>query len=93
MFILEGGGEFKCRTHDFTTTDIEAWNDHCDGDPIHNEHGETACVLCGEKLYFKDLPYHRIGPDGSKNIALKCDDCHEKSHGNVKISKKGGITE
>ena len=81
MAVIEGGGEFICRKHDFRTRNIEEWNNHCDGNPDHVEMGTTVCTSCGARIEFTDLPYQRIGPDGSKGIALKCEDCTAKQAG------------
>jgi hypothetical protein len=87
MAFVEGGA-FKCAAHDFETESVKEWNDHCDGDPMHTEQGETLCVSCGDKVYFEDLPYHRINEKtGSKDISLKCEECDNKSVGKVKRSK------
>lgn len=84
---MEGGGQFVCRKHDFSTTSIDAWNDHCDGNADHVESGSTVCISCGARIAFTDLPYQRIKPDGSKGIALKCADCEPNPVGGVKTVK------
>ena len=84
---MEGGGQFICRKHDFSTTSIDDWNDHCDGNADHVESGSTVCISCGARIQFTDLPYQRIKPDGSKGIALKCEDCETSTVGSVKTTK------
>ena len=78
MSLLEGGGEFICRKHDYRTSSVEDWNNHCDGDAAHVESGSTVCISCGEQIEFSNLPYQKIDATGSKNIRLKCNDCHAK---------------
>ena len=85
MSIIEGGGIFKCSRHEFETESIDDWNDHCsDGD--HFEEGNTVCTNCGERIEFSGLPYHPFKADGSKGIALQCDDCADAIRGNAKIT-------
>lgn len=87
MAFIEGGGVFKCGTHEFETTDIEEFNEHCLAYPdIHFEVGETGCMNCGKKVYFDNLPYHPIDPNtGSKNISIRCEECETRIMGNVRI--------
>lgn len=87
MALIEGG-EFICYIHDFKTPSIDEWNNHCFGNPEHTEQGGTACIICGADVIFTDLPFHKLGPDGSKNISLKCEECEAKTAGKVKRSKK-----
>lgn len=88
MSILEGGGEFICSLHDFRTKSIDQWNDHCFDNPAHTEMGSTICIQCHERFDFTGLPFHKLSPDGSKNIALKCEECEAKTVGSVKRGKK-----
>ena len=91
MAFVEGGA-FKCSAHDFETESVKEWNEHCIGDPMHTEMGETLCSICGDKVIFEGLPYHPINEaTGSKNISLRCDACESKTVGTVKRTtvKKG----
>lgn len=84
MVLIEGGG-FRCDLHDFTTKDVEEWNEHCYGNPEHTESGTTICVDCGTPLAFSGLPFHKINPvSGSKDISLKCEECEARTVGMVK---------
>lgn len=84
MAFVEGGA-FKCSAHDIETESIAEWNEHCKDNPAHTESGETLCVQCGTKILFEGLPYHPIDErTGSKNISLRCEDCDNKSMGQVK---------
>lgn len=85
MALVEGGA-FHCYIHDFETPSIEEWNNHCFGDDQHTEQGTTVCISCGVVIEFTDLPFHKLGPDGSKGIALKCEACDTKTTGKVKRS-------
>lgn len=87
MALIEGGS-FKCGQHDFETSDIGEFNDHClDYPDIHYETGETGCMNCGKKIYFDKLPFHPIDiQTGSKNISLRCEACESRIVGGVKIS-------
>lgn len=75
MSSIVGDGTLKCFLHDFETTDINEWNDHCINEG-HTEEGSTCCIGCGVRIEFSNLPYHPITPNG-KNIALRCDTCTE----------------
>ncbi len=86
MSVLEGT-PFHCSIHDVTANSIEEWNSHCYGNPEHTDQGETACITCGVKIIFTDLPWHKLANDGSKNIQLRCEDCEQKMVGQVKRSK------
>lgn len=88
MSILEGGGEFICSSHDFRTRSIDEWNNHCFGNPEHYEIGSTVCIQCFEPIEFTNLPFHKLAPDGSKNIQLRCEECESKTVGNVKRTNK-----
>lgn len=83
MSIIEGEG-FRCDVHGIKTTSIDEWNTHCFGNPEHTESGTTACTSCGVILVFEGLPFHKLKADGSKGIALKCEDCEAQSQGQVK---------
>lgn len=85
MAFVEGTA-FHCNIHDYETSSIDDWNEHCFGNPEHTEQGTTKCISCGVILDFTDLPFHKLAPDGSKNISLKCEDCESKSMGQVKRS-------
>lgn len=95
--IIEGGNN-KC-VHGVDTDDIYEWNEHCSNPANgHTETGISVCVGCGETIVFDDIPFHRIDATGSKNIALRCDDC-EESYKTIfenkkvrKVSKGEGIT-
>ena len=88
MAFVEGGA-FKCSAHDFETESVVEWNEHCIDNPAHTESGETACVRCGAKVYFSNLPYHPIDPNtGSKNISLRCEECDSKMMGSVQRTVK-----
>jgi hypothetical protein len=90
--IIDGGGKLICPRHDFETTDVKKWNEHCsDGD--HFEEGNTVCIVCGERIEFSGLPFHPFDAVGSKNVRLKCDECDAKTRGTVKITKQGGKAE
>lgn len=98
MSIIEGGATFRCGVHAYETTSIDDWNDHCHNNPEHTEEGWTKCVSCGTDIQFSGLPFHKLGPDGSKNIALRCEECETQMMGNVKRTtpqkeqqQKGGI--
>jgi len=90
MAFIEGGS-FVCTVHDFTTTSITEWNDHCFGNDAHTESGSTVCIRCGEKIEFENLPFHKLDATGSKNISLKCEECEEQSVG--KVTRKKVISE
>ena len=85
MSLIEGGN-FICYRHDFETDTIDEWNAHCD-DGDHFEAGTTLCKDCGETVVFTDLPFKKLGPDGSKGLSLHCEDCESKLKGSVKRSK------
>lgn len=86
MAIVEGA-PFQCNMHDFTTSSLEEWNTHCFGNPEHTETGTTVCRQCGTGIVFENLPFHKIGADGSKNISLLCETCESQMMGQVKRSK------
>ena len=89
MSIIEGGATFRCGIHGFETQNIDEWNDHCHNNPDHTEEGFTQCISCGTDIQFSGLPFHKLGPDGSKNIQLRCEDCENKMMGNVRrVTKK-----
>jgi predicted RNA-binding Zn-ribbon protein involved in translation (DUF1610 family) len=79
------GGAFRCFIHTdkagnpFETSDIEDWNAHCTAaiDPPHEEEADYTCEQCGE-VYHAKLPFHKLGPDGSKGIHFTCNDCGDK---------------
>lgn len=87
MALIEGPA-FHCYTHGFETNNVAEWNDHCFGNDEHTEQGTTACSSCGVVIEFTDLPFHKLGLDGSKNISLKCESCETKSTGKVKRTPK-----
>lgn len=89
------GGNFKCFIHGtkggkpFEADTIDAWNKHCTTTEGHTEMGSGFCQGCGEVIEFTDLPFQPLGPDGSKNIQLRCDDCEEKRNlSSIKVTKK-----
>ena len=87
------GGAFRCFIHTdkdgnpFETTDIEDWNAHCPTaiDPPHEEEADYICEHCGDTYHAK-LPFHKLGPDGSKGIHFTCNDCNDKQKG-VEMTK------
>ena len=87
------GGNFRCYLHAdkkgkfFETASIEEWNAHCSTAEGHTEMGVAICQGCGEYIEFSGLPFHPLGPDGSKNIRLTCDDCGTKKIKGVKTVK------
>lgn len=84
MAFVEGGA-FKCSGQDFETESVAEWNKHCQEHTVHTESGETRCITCGDKVFFEGLPFHPIDEKtGSKNIALRCEDCDNKTMGSVK---------
>lgn len=83
MALIEGPG-FHCYLHDFDTNDVAEWNFHCTTAEGHYEMGTTICITCGNQIEFTNLPFHPLLPDGSKGIALKCEDCETKTTGKVK---------
>lgn len=85
MSLLEGVA-FHCYVHDYETLSVEEWNNHCYGNDEHTEQGTTACTVCGVAVEFEGLPFHKLKPDGSKGISLKCDSCETKTMGKVKRS-------
>ena len=89
------GGNFRCFLHTdkkgnpFETSKIDDWNAHCTKAEGHTEMGSGFCQGCGEVIEFTDLPFQPLGPDGSKNIQLRCDDCEEKRNlSTIKVTKK-----
>jgi DNA-directed RNA polymerase subunit RPC12/RpoP len=86
MGMIEGG-QFECYMHDFKTSNIEEWNSHCMESDEHTEQGTTACIRCGTKIEFSNLPFQPITESGSKNIALKCPDCSQKTEAGATITK------
>lgn len=87
MSLVEGG-QFICSSTGFATPSIEGWNKHCLEDcHIHTEEGSTICISCGESIQFSGIPFHKVTASGSKNIALRCDDCQSKTVGAGKVSK------
>ena len=87
MSLIEGG-DFICYKDGFRTSEVSEWNDHCsreEGGSTHiKEQGSTCCTNCGVRFEFTDLPFHTIKADGSKGIALKCEECDMKTTGQVK---------
>lgn len=85
------GGSFRCFKDGYETDSVQDWNKHCstpEGTSTHiTEEGYTACISCGVRIEYTDLPFHPLEDDGSKGIALRCDDCSQKLIGNVKITK------
>lgn len=83
------GGSWKCSATKFETSSLDEWNTHaledCDK---HLEFGETRCIVCGTVVLYEGLPFHKLAPDGSKGISLKCESCEEKTMGKVKRSVK-----
>jgi rubredoxin len=79
------GGAFRCDVHldqegkGFTTTNIDDWNAHCTTaqDPPHEEEADYTCETCGDTYHAK-LPFHKLGPDGSKGIHFTCNECGDK---------------
>ena len=96
--VMKEGGNFKC-VHGIDTDSVDEWNEHCsDPENGHTESGISQCTSCGETIVFDEIPYHPIKADGSKGIALRCDEC-EESYRSVfqnkkvrKVSKDEGIT-
>jgi hypothetical protein len=92
MSLVEGG-EFICYKDGFRTANKDEWNEHCsqpEGDSTHiTEQGSTVCITCGIGIEFTDLPFHPYKADGSKGIALKCEECENKTIGNVKRKSVG----
>lgn len=90
MALIEGG-PFHCYKDGFETTEINEWNEHCskqEGDSTHIlDYGSTFCKSCGELFEFKDLPFQKLDPTGSKNISMKCEDCAAKEEGKVVKAK------
>lgn len=86
MSLSVEGGEFQCYIHNFRTANIDDWNNHCTNEEGHYEQGHTACITCGERIEFTDLPFHPI-VNGLKNIQLRCDDCDTKMRGKAKVTK------
>jgi hypothetical protein len=83
------GGNFKCPPTGFETAEREEWNNHCLEDcDKHTMHGATTCQGCGDIIQFKGLPFQPFKADGTIGIALRCDECEEKSKGNVQITNK-----
>jgi hypothetical protein len=89
------GGNFRCYLHAdkkgrfFETASIDEYNAHCINaiDPPHREAGQDFCPGCGELVAF-DLPFHPLGPDGSKGIGpIVCNECESKKGKDVKIVK------
>ena len=80
------GGAFRCDLHldkegnSFTTRNIDDWNAHCSTavKPPHEEEGDFRCNNCGDSYHAK-VPFHKLGPDGSKGIAFTCNECGEKN--------------
>lgn len=85
------GGNFRCISTGFETGDRKEWNEHAIECGRHTERGTTSCVGCGEVIQFEDLPFVPFAIDGSKPIALRCDDCEESMRGNVKVTKSTGV--
>jgi hypothetical protein len=89
------GGAFRCFIHTdkkgkpFETSKIDDWNAHCTTavEPPHREAGQDFCPGCGVLVAF-DLPFHPLGPDGSKGIGpIVCDDCESKKGKDSKVIK------
>lgn len=73
MSMIEGG-EFICYRHEFSTEDIEEWNNHC----IKNGHtisGVAPCVNCGVAVQFYKIPFIKIGQNPPLQIHIKCEVC------------------
>lgn len=76
MAAIIGNTPLTCYLHDnFTTDDINEWNQHCI-DTGHMMEGETVCIDCKEPLSFK-IPFQPITPTGH-NIQLRCGTCTQK---------------
>lgn len=72
------GGEFKCVAHDFITTSLDEWDEHC-YKKKHTLSVEQICPNCNTKNYDKEYPYpkgfvrnaHTVG----SGIVLQCKTC------------------
>jgi hypothetical protein len=85
MSLLEGGN-FKCPTG-FEAATKQEWNDHNKECDLHTMGGVTRCIECDDVIEFKGLPYQPFKVDGSLGIALKCEECQNKTIGHVKVTK------
>jgi hypothetical protein len=85
------GGAFKCPITGFETMEIPEWNKHCMEDcDKHGESGSTVCISCGAGIEYQHIPYRPLAPDGSKGIALQCENCMSAmmGKGSVKSAAK-----
>ena len=84
MSVFEGG-PFKCLKDDFTTTDVNEWNEHCsqpEGDSTHiTESGVTPCAICKEELSIDGFPFVSFDNQGRKTYTIICEDCQSKQKG------------
>jgi hypothetical protein len=72
------GGDFQCYVHDFKTSIVKEWNNHCVSKDCGREEGTTACRDCGKQIKFKNLPFHPFDEQGHKNISLQCPGCSDR---------------
>ena len=90
------GGNFRCYLHTdkkgkfFETASIEEWNAHCTTAEGHREEGQAFCAGCGDLVMFS-LPFHPLGPDGSKGVKpIFCNECDSKKVKDIKVVKLAG---
>ena len=74
-------GNHTCE-HGINTDDVNEWNEHClDPANKHRITGVTPCSDCKAPVMI-DIPYKRLGPDGSHNLSIQCPECKKNSESN-----------
>jgi hypothetical protein len=81
------GGAFSCKLHNFTTENVQDWDEHCFGDPDHTLKVQKICINCAEEgirteFVEEAVPYPKkfVEKSHSKQfpgIQLPCPKCGE----------------
>lgn len=79
---------FKCSIHDYTTTDLKKWDEHC-AELEHEYDLHVSCANgCGKKLHIK--PTQKLSKESGRiPRGYVCNDCKVKIN-NVEEIKESG---
>lgn len=79
---------FECSTHDFTTTSLDKWDNHC-AEIDHEYDLHVSCANgCGKKLHIK--PIQKLSKEARRiPRGYVCNDCKDKIS-NVSEIKEAG---
>lgn len=78
------GGEFNCYRHDFHTSNVQQWDEHCNTTG-HTLTVEQLCADCSEPIK-KVIPYpkryvEKAHTGNASPISLECPKCSQKVGG------------